>query len=145
MMAAPGNVYCFNCYNEPVEQLNVNGVAFGSVTPAIGGWAATGGTIYTPLSVPVPRSKHGDGNAATFPNDMSTPLRINWDSWTVQTDIDISKIPNLSLNDDLILYIAINQLTLMNTRGFVLLTKPVSPAGQTPKAVAELKEFRGHH
>jgi hypothetical protein len=93
----------------------------------------------------VPRSKHGDGSTATFPNDMPTPLRINWDSWTVQTDIDISKIPNLSLNDDLILYIAINQLTLMNTRGFVLLTKPVSPAGQTPKAVAELKEFRTHH
>jgi len=140
-----GNVYCFNCYNEPLNQLNVNGVPFGTVTPAIGGWAATGGTVYTPLAVPVPRSKHGDGSGATFPNDMPTPLRINWDSWTVQTQIDISKIPNLSLNDDLILYIAINQLTLMSTRGFVLLTQPVSPAGQTPKAVALLKEFKGDH
>jgi len=136
----PGNVYCFNNYNEPINQFNVNGSSFGT-NPVIGGWAATGATVYTPVAVPVPRVRHGDGAGAAFANDQPTQLRVNWDTWTIQTQVDLSKLQNVSLDDDLILYIAINQLTLMNTRGFVLITQPVAPAGMTSEANAELKAF----
>jgi hypothetical protein len=116
----PGKVYCFNCYNETMNQLNVNGLSAGQ----IGGWSSSGATIYTPSAVPVPRARHGDGQSSpVFPNDMPTPLRFDWDSYTKQTSIDLRKLTNVSLDDDLILYIAINQLTLMSTRGFVLLTQ----------------------
>lgn len=129
-----GNVYCFNAYNEPMNQLNVNGFVFGTATPAIGGWTSSGATIYTPAAVAVPRLKHGDGTTAGFPNDQATPLRFNWDTYTVQTSIDLRNLPNVSLDDDLILYIAVNQMTLMQTRGFVLKTVPYAPQSQAPQA-----------
>jgi hypothetical protein len=134
----PGKVYCFNCYNEPINQLNVNGLPAGTVA----GWQASGGTIYTPVALPVPRARHGDGQqAAVFPNDMPTPMRIDWDSYTIQSSINLVGLPNVSLDDDLILYIAVNQLTLMTTRGFVLLTVPLTPAGKTSAAAAVLKSL----
>ena len=140
----PGNVYCFNNYNEPINQFNVNGSSFGT-NPVIGGWAAAGATIYTPLAVPVPRVRHGDGAGAAFASDQPTPVRVNWDSWTIQGTVDLTLVKNVSLDDDLILYIAINQLTLMDTRGFVLLTVPVSPLGQSQAATAELKAFEASY
>lgn len=137
-----GNVYTFNCYNEPVNALNVNGSPFGTANPAIGPWATTGGTIYTPVAVPVPIAKHGDDGAAAFSWDMDTPVRINWDSYTVNTSVPaIQSLPNTSLDDPLILYLAINQLTLMNARGFVLKSIPCQPAGQTREAMAEVESF----
>ena len=137
-----GNVYTFNCYNEPVKALNINGSPFGSATPAIGPWAATGSTIYTPVSVAVPISKHGDDGDAAFSWDADTQVRINWDSWMVNTSVPaIQSLPNTSMDDPLILYLALNQLTLMNARGFVLKSIPCKPAGQTQEAMAEVEAF----
>lgn len=138
-----GNVYTFNCYNEPVNTLNVNGSQFGTASPAIGPWATSGGTIYTPVSVPVPIAKHGDAGSAAFSWDMATPLRVNWDSWTVNTSVPaINSLPNTSIDDNLILYLALNHLTLMNTRGFVLLSVNCSPAGLTSEATREVASFQ---
>ena len=134
----PGKVYCFNAYNETINQLNVNG----SVAGVVAGWAATGTTIYTPVALAVPRARHGDGQAAAvFPNDVPTPLRIDWDSFTIQSSISLVGLPNVSLDDDLILYIAVNQLTLMTTRGFVLLSQPIAPAGKTASALEVLSSI----
>lgn len=120
----PGKVYCFNCYNEPINQFAVNGLSAGRAS----GWSAAGSSIYTPASLAVPRARHGDGQStAVFPNDMPTALSIDWDSYSIQGSIDLSRLANVSLDDDLILYIALNQMTLMSTRGFVLSTTPISP------------------
>jgi hypothetical protein len=116
----------------------VNGLSAGTV----GGWAASGTTIYTPVALAVPRARHGDGQStAVFPNDMPTPLRIDWDSYTIQSSISMVGLPNVSLDDDLILYIAVNQMTLMTTRGFVLLSVPLQPASKTDAAAATLKSL----
>jgi len=138
-----GNVYCFNCYNEPINQLNVNGLAFGTATPAIGPWATSGATIYTPVSVAVPIAKHGDAGACAFSWDMDTPLRANWDSYTLNNPVPaINSLPNVSMDDPLILYIAVNHLTLMNARGFVLWSKDVAPTGLTSEATEEAASFQ---
>jgi hypothetical protein len=132
----PGKVYCFNAFNEPIGQLNVNGLSAGNVA----GWAASGATIYTPVALAVPRARHGDGQtSAVFPNDMATQVMIGWDSYTIQTSINLQGLPNVSLDDDLILYVAVNQMTLMTTRGFVLLAVPYQPASKTAAAAAVLK------
>jgi hypothetical protein len=121
----PGKVYCFNCYNETMNQLNVNGVSAGSIS----GWSSSGSAIYTPVAAAVNRARHGDGQSQpVFPNDQPTRLRCNWDSFSIQTQINLASLPNVSLDDDLILHIAVNQLTLMSARGFVLLSQPVSPS-----------------
>lgn len=121
----PGKVYCFNCYNETINQLNANGGSAGDVS----GWARSGSAIYTPVAIAVPRARHGDGMGAVFPNDQPTSLRIDWDSYTVQTSLDLSALRNVSLDDDLILQITLNQLTLINTRGFALISQSASPSG----------------
>lgn len=134
----PGKVYCFNCFNETINQFNVSGLLAGQ----IGGWATSGSTIYTPVSLAVARARHGDGQTvAVFPNDQPTQLRIGWDTFTVLASISTVNLPNVSLDDDLILYLAVNQLTLMSTRGFVLVTVPIIPRGKTPEAVALLKQL----
>ncbi|PXA75344.1 hypothetical protein DMC25_24690 [Caulobacter sp. D4A] len=120
----PGKVYCFNAYNEPINQLTVNGLSAGTVS----GWSVSPPNLYTPVSVIVPRALHGDGlNVPAFPNDMPTALRVDWDSYSIQAKIDLMPLHNVSLYDDLILYITLNQLTLMNTQGFVLITQSTSP------------------
>jgi hypothetical protein len=70
---------------------------------------------------------------------MPAPMRIDWDTFTVQTSISLVGLPNVSLDDDLILYIAVNQMTLMTTRGFVLLSVPMQPASKTEAGAATLK------
>jgi len=123
----PGQVYCFNCYNEPFH-LNVNGL---SVAGSVPGWSTSGPTIYTPVSIAVNRARHGDGQSTpVFPADRPTPLRIDWDSFTAQTSINLTNLLNVSLEDDLILYVALNQLTLVTNRGFVLMHVPASPVSR---------------
>lgn len=116
----PGKVYCFNAYNEPL-QLTVNGASAGSVPS----WGGAG--PYAPAALAVPRARHADGQPGAFPNDRPTPLRLAWDSYEAMPVVNLAGLPNVSLDDDLILFIAVNQITLMNTRGFVLLTTPVEP------------------
>jgi hypothetical protein len=121
----PGKVYCFNAYNEPMK-LHANGFEAGRVA----GWSSSAATRYAPVALAVARARHGDGQPGpVFPNDMPTPLRIDWESFSVQTSINLAGLPNVSLDDDLILYIAVNQTTLMTTRGYVLRNGSISPWG----------------
>lgn len=62
-----------------------------------------------------------------FPNDRATPLDLEWDSYRARPTVNLTALPNLALDDDLILYLAVNQITVMTTRGFVVLTTPVQP------------------
>ncbi|HEY1604926.1 MAG TPA: hypothetical protein VGF77_04955 [Allosphingosinicella sp.] len=133
----PGKVYCFNCYNETMNQLNVNGLSAGS----IGGWSSSGSAIYTAVAVAVNRARHSDGSQPVFSNDQPTALRLNWDSFAIQTQISLVGLPNVSLDDDLILYIAVNQLTLVSSRGFVLLSQPISPFANSDVAQKTLQSL----
>jgi hypothetical protein len=113
-----GSVYVFNCYNEPISGLVVGGGRVGNIP----GWASGGSTIYTPSAIRVPRSKSAaPGNFATGDNSVRSP----WDSYTGTTKITIPGPGSISLDDDLILFLAVNQATLMTTRVFVNATFPV--------------------
>lgn len=132
----PGKVYCFNAYNEAISLLSVNGRSAGTVA----GWAASGDTKYTPSSVAVARAYTGQGQSGpVFPNDRATQLLIEWSTFSVETSIDLKTLKQVSLEDDLILYIAVNQLALMTARGFVLITVPIDPFAKTEAAKAELQ------
>lgn len=115
----PGKAYCFNTHNEPL-QLTVNGARAGSVPP----WGGAG--PYAPAALAVPRARHADGQpGAVFPNDRPTSLRLAWDSYGAMPVVNLAELSSVSLDDDLILFIAANQITVMNTRGLVLLTTRV--------------------
>ena len=116
-----GNVYVFNCFNEPISRLLVSGGSAG----AIGAWSTgdRGAFKYTPAGLRVPRAKSETaGEFATGDNALS----VSWDSFTGAATI---KIPDpgsgVSFNDDLVLFVAVNQATLQSTRGFVLASFPV--------------------
>jgi hypothetical protein len=113
----PGKVHCFNLYSEPLR-LQVNGVAAGTIP----GWDSSGSGQYRPFGLAVARTKHAGGGPAAFANDGDVSLRMAWDDFTATGSVRIGGQPNISLDDDLILQIAVNQMSLLNTRGFVLLT-----------------------
>jgi hypothetical protein len=121
---AYGTVYCFNCSDEPILQLTVNGSSAGSV----GGWSRTRGfrgeAEYTAKSVAVARSFRGDGPA--FLIDTPTPVRLDCKSFTVQGMVEMPPSTELRREDDLILQMAMNQFTLVSPYGVVLRTIPVS-------------------
>ena len=111
-----GNVYCFNIYNEPLK-LSVNSQLAGTIA----GHSKEPATLYTPSFLAVQRALHSDDDsAAAFPGDAKTALHIKWDSFSGLASIDLTNLPDISLDDDLILYITRNQLILMTQRGFVL-------------------------
>lgn len=108
----PGTVYCFNCYNEPMR-LSLNG----QKAAEIPGWQTSGATIYTPSAKGIARAKHADGEPV-FGNDKPNQLKIVWSTFEADTELSTKKA-EVSLDDDLILYIAVNRWVLMTTRGFV--------------------------
>lgn len=133
----PGKVYCFNCYNEPMI-FSVNGMSAGTIS----GWSASGATIYTPVSVAVDRARHGDHQSKpVFADDTTTPLVLDWDTFTAKPSIATGAWPSISLDDDLILYMAANQMSLMTTRGFVLTTVPYTIVAKTPNGVKILESM----
>lgn len=120
----PGKVYCFNNHQEPIHQLTVNGMRAGSIN----GWARSGPEPYAPGALAVARARHGDEAAIpVFSGDRPTPIQIEWDSVSVRTSIDLSGLPDVSLDDDLILHIAANQMNLTTTMGVVLATVEIAP------------------
>lgn len=122
----PGNVYVFNLYNEPITNLAVAGYTAGSVNGYANG--STGTPIYTPASLAVPRSKSPGGSASFAIGD--NPVVIPWDSFLGRVTIttpDPTRYP-ISLNDPLILLLAVSHAILLTTRGYLLSTFPVQLA-----------------
>lgn len=128
----PGDVYVFNCYNEPINTFNIANLNAGSIP----GWSATAATLYTPAELKVPRTKYPADDKATFAIG-SNQVAALWDSFTGSTDVEIPdpKDSDVSLDDDLILFLTKNEAILLTTRGFVkntfkvnLLQKSGSPA-----------------
>ena len=119
----PGNVYVFNLYSEPISNLSVAGYNAGSISGYANG--STGTPIYTPASLSVPRTKYPSGSAAFALGDNNVVLP--WDSFrgmVMVTIPDPTRSP-ISLNDPLLLLLAINEAMLMTTRGYLLSTFPV--------------------
>jgi hypothetical protein len=113
-----GGIYVFNCYNEPINRLSVAGGQAGTIPP----WSAgdRGQFLYTPAGIRVPRARSKTpGQFAIGDNAVS----IEWDSFTGTATINIpGGDSGVSLDDDLVLFVAVNQATLQSTRGFVLAT-----------------------
>lgn len=116
----PGTVYVFNCYSEPITSLTVNGGSAGNVP----GWSTVAATKYTPAGLPVKRTKYP--SPGCFAIDRNE-VRVPWDSCTgVATVLVPSPASGLaSLDDDLVLFVALNQIVLQTTRGQVIQTFPV--------------------
>jgi hypothetical protein len=117
---AGGSVYVFNAYNEPVGSLSVSGGSAGTIAA----WSNGGRDKYTPASLSVPRSRNKTpGQFATGDN----PVRIAWDSFTGTATIKVPGFDQgVSLDDDLILFLATNKAILETTRGSVVGTFDVS-------------------
>ena len=120
----PGKVYVFNSYNEKITGLSVSGYAAGDIP----GWAdGTGSaTKYTPSGLAVERVKDIGSSAAFAIGDNA--VVVPWDSFRGQVTVTIPdpKHSDVSLDDDLILYLTKNEAILLTTRGFVNATFPVS-------------------
>jgi hypothetical protein len=115
-----GSVYVFNCYNEPISALAVAGAAVGGIDS----WSTRGQTLYTPAERAVQRSR--SPNPGSFANGNNA-VRIPWDSFTGTTTVTIPDASSgISIDDDLILFLTINQAILLTTRGRVQSTFPVN-------------------
>ena len=111
----PGKVVVFNSYNEPITGLLVANNVAGNIA----GWAV-GPTPpqYTPSALSVPRSKY-PATTAVFAYGKNT-LIFPWNSRTGNTTVDIPL--EISLDDDLLLYLTQNQAILLTARGVVIST-----------------------
>ena len=120
------NVYVFNLYNEPITNLSVAGYNAGSINGYANGTTPPNTPIYTPASLAVPRTKSPGGSASFSIGDNA--VVIPWDSFRGTATITIpdpTKYP-ISLNDPLILLVAVNNAILLTTRGYVVQTFPVT-------------------
>jgi hypothetical protein len=130
----PGSVTVFNSYNEPVTQLSVGGYSAGDIA----GWSK-GPTppLFTPSALVVPRSKSPE-TKATFAIGPNLVI-VNWNSFVVKYTVVVPdpRSSGISLDDDLILYLTVNEAILVTARGFVigtaepLETKALVMAGAT--------------
>jgi hypothetical protein len=130
----PGSVYVFNFYNEPISNLSVGGYPAGNVNGCGNGTSAP---PYTPASLPVPRAKYPAGSAAFAIGDNS--VVIPWDSFRAMVTVTIPNPASspVSLDDPLILLLAVNEAILLTTRGYVLSTFPVQLANTAMQAALE--------
>lgn len=122
---ANGKVYVFNSYNEQLT-ISINGYSGGDI-PA---WSSGGDTTkYTPSGKSYPIVKHlDDASSASFGYNTSNELTIHWED-PGQHNIGITMpgpAQNVSITNDIIIYIAFNKVILMDTNGFVLSTTTIS-------------------
>jgi len=119
------NVYVFNCYNEPITGLSVGGYKAGDISGYADG-SSPPPPIYTPTSLAVPRSKDSQ-SSATFAIGDNT-LLAPWDSFRGNATITIPDPAKqlVSLDDPLLLFLAVNDAILLTTRGYILQHFPVT-------------------
>lgn len=116
-------VHVFNLFSEPVSDLVIGGHRAGGISGYADG-SAPDAPIYTPACLTVPRTKSASGSAAFAIGDNS--LIIPWQSFRGATTITIpSPAGGVSLDDPLILQLAVNSALLLTTRGYLLATFPV--------------------
>ncbi len=131
----PGSVYVFNLYSEPISNLIIGGYPAGSINGYANGGSAP---PYTPASLSVPRARYAAGSAAFALG--ANQLQVPWDSFQGMTTVTIPT-GSVSLDDSLLLLLAVNEAILLNTRGYVLSSSPVQLA--TAMAVAGESEPTG--
>jgi hypothetical protein len=110
------------CYNEPVHRLTVDGNDVGNIAP----WSEGGANRpakYTPASLTVPRSKNPEPKSFAIGNNR---LSAQWDSFTGTASIKIPDLREVSLDEDLLLFLALDEATMMNVHGYVMARFPVS-------------------
>jgi hypothetical protein len=129
------NVYVFNCFNEPITGLSVAGYLAGDL-PGYADGKTPNAPIYTPSSIPVARSKTPQSSAsfAIGNNALIAP----WDSFRASATITIPDPAkqNVSLDDPLLLFLAVNDAILLTIRGYVLGEFPVALTTQAGEAIA---------
>jgi hypothetical protein len=118
----PGSVYVFNLYSEPISNLTIGGYPAGGINGYANGGSAP---LYTPASLSVPRTKFPTGSAAFALG--ANQLQVLWDSFRGMTSVTIPA-DSVSLDDSLLLLLAMNEAILLNTRGYVLSSSPVQLA-----------------
>ena len=123
----PGKVSVFNLYNEPISGLSVSGYSAGNIA---GYNPPTSSPAYQPgaLGTPVPRAAHA-GSAAMFITGDNA-LIIPWESFTGTVTINMPDPTKsqVSIDDDLIVYLATNLALVVTTRGYVLSSPDVALA-----------------
>ena len=120
----PGTVTLFNCQNETLGALSVGGFMGGSVA----GWPFSGASMYQPQSIRLPRIRSGNDRTSAAFAYGDNPCQAQWDSVAARFTITVpapgSPTP-VSLDDDLIVYLTLNQAILLTARAFVIGNFPV--------------------
>lgn len=112
-------VYVFNVNREPMDTLQVRNFDAGS----IGGWSAENNDKYTPRSLGIERTKNRDDKLSFAQGDNEVFFRRA----TYNGRASITVPQDISLLDDLILYMTRNTAILMRTSGEVISTVHFDP------------------
>jgi len=110
-----GTVYFYNLFNE-VATLSLNGGSAGTIN----GWDKTNG--YAPSNLGVVSTQHDDENTgkAYRGGNGANDLRIEWDSGYATGTVTLPTVgDNISIDQDLVCYIAKNDAFVEDVQGFV--------------------------
>jgi hypothetical protein len=118
-----GKVYVFNCYNEPISSLKIREEDLGGI-PAWSQGKEKEALKYTPNGITVLRSKNVEPKCFSVGTNK---LFILWASFTGTTKIEVpSPVESeVSLEDDLILFLCKNETFLLTKRGGVVGTSKI--------------------
>jgi hypothetical protein len=110
-----GKVYFYNLFNE-VATLSLNGGQAGTIN----GWDKANG--YAPSSLAVDSATHDDeatGKAYRGGNGQNA-VEVHWDSGFAKGTVTMPTVnDNISIDQDLVCYIAKNDSFVEDTQGFV--------------------------
>lgn len=117
-----GKVYIYNLFNEPAD-LSLNGADAGTIN----GWDSNPAKGYQPSFIAVDSAKHNDEAKGKVyrgeeTNDIGeNDISVTWDDGVASGKV---KFPtdkdNVRITDDLVCFIAKNQLFVETTEGFVI-------------------------
>ena len=114
-----GKVYVFNVNLEPMDTLQVRNFDAGK----IGGWSTESSSKYTPQSLGIERTKNRDD----IPSFAQGENEVFFRRATYNGRASITVPQEISLLDDLILYLTRNTAILMRTSGEVISTVNFDP------------------
>jgi len=111
-----GRVCVFNCFNESINQISVGGLRRRR-------HCGMGRQRRRHVPAPVDcAAAHQARRRADRPAVRvgDNPCQVAWDSWLVTVNVTVPSPGSVSLDDDLLLYVFVNQSVLVSTRGMVL-------------------------
>jgi hypothetical protein len=118
-----GDVYVFNVSSEALD-LSLNGAPIRAGT--IPGWSLSAKSRYQPGSRPVPRVLHASDGPGNFFNGVNQLFLSRIDGvYVAQIGIDGRQLPS---NQELLLFISLNQWQLVNQYGVQVSTGTVRSA-----------------